>query len=121
MVRIGRQLHGSARGRFRRSLASIKALEAEHGSLPDTLMTISPSGSVHRYYKHPGAGIKIKNSVGQIGPGVDIRGDGGMVIAPPSIKPGVGEYRWLNDLPIADAPAWLIEAASKKAAKKPSS
>jgi hypothetical protein len=102
-------------------LASIKALEAEHGSLPDTLMAISPSGSVHRYYKHPGAGIKIKNSVSQIGPGVDIRGDGGMVIAPPSIKPGVGEYRWLNDLPIADAPAWLIEAASKKEVKKSSS
>ena len=101
-------------------LASIKALEAEHGLLPETLMAVSPSGSVHRYYNHPGAGIKIKNSVSQIGPGVDVRGDGGMVIAPPSIKPGVGEYRWLNDLPIADAPAWLIEAA-KKEAKKSSS
>jgi bifunctional DNA primase/polymerase-like protein/primase-like protein len=101
-------------------VASIKALQAEHGSLPKTLMAISPSGSVHRYYKHPGAGIKIKNSVGKMALGVDIRGDGGMVIAPPSIKPGVGQYRWLNDLPIADAPAWLIEAATKKEAKKSS-
>jgi hypothetical protein len=106
-------------------LASIKALEAEHGALPDTLTAVSPSGSVHRYYRHPGAEIKIKNSVSEIAPGVDLRGDGGMVIAPPSIKPGAGEYKWLNDLPVADAPPWLIEAAREKPkpekAKKPSS
>ena len=106
-------------------LASIEALEDEHGPLPETLMAISPSGSVHRYDKYPGPGIKIKNSVDEIAPGVDIRGDGGMVIAPPSIKPGAGEYKWLNDLPVADAPLWLIEAAREKPkpekAKKPSS
>src|SRR5262249_52713099 len=58
--------------------------------------------------RHPGAEIKIKNSVSEIAPGVDIRGDGGMVIAPPSVKPGAGVYRWLNLLPVADAPAWLL-------------
>jgi hypothetical protein len=82
-------------------IASISALEDEHGPLPETLMAISPSGSVHRYYNHPGPGTKIKNSVGEIAPGVDIRGDGGMVIAPPSVKPGAGKYKWLNDLPVA--------------------
>ena len=41
-------------------LTSIKNLEAEHGPLPDTLMAISPSGSIHRYYRHPGADIYIK-------------------------------------------------------------
>jgi hypothetical protein len=106
-------------------LASIKALEARHGPFPETLMAASPSGSVHRYYKHPCNGSKIKNSVSEIAPGVDIRGDGGMVIAPPSIKPGAGEYNWLNDLPVADAPVWLIEAAQEKPKaekpKKPSS
>jgi bifunctional DNA primase/polymerase-like protein/primase-like protein len=103
-------------------LASIKALEAEHGSLPETLKAVSPTGSEHYYFNHPGHGVKIKNSVSAIAPGVDVRGDGGMVIAPPSVKPGVGEYRWLNHLPVADAPAWLIEAASKQnEAKKPSS
>jgi hypothetical protein len=95
-------------------IASIKALEAQHGPFPETLMAISPSGSVHRYYKHPGSGIKVKNSVSEIAPGVDIRGDGGMVIAPPSVKPGAGKYSWLNDLPVADAPPWLLEAAREK-------
>ena len=87
-------------------LASIKALEAENGPFPETRMAVSPSGSIHRYYGHPGADIYIKNSTSEIAPGVDVRGDGGMVIAPPSIRPGVGKYCWLNDLPIADAPAW---------------
>jgi Bifunctional DNA primase/polymerase, N-terminal len=95
-------------------IASISALEDEHGPLPETLMAISPSGSVHRYYKHPGPGIKIKNSVSEIAPGVDIRGDGGMVIAPPSVKPDAGKYKWLNDLPVTDAPPWLIQAAREK-------
>ena len=95
-------------------LASINMLEAEHGPFPETRMVISPSGSIHRYYRHPGGGVKIWNSTSELAPGVDVRGDGGMVIAPPSIKPGVGEYRWLNALPIADAPAWLIEASSKQ-------
>ena len=30
-----------------------------------------------------------------------------MVIAPPSLRPGKGEYRWLNDAPIVAAPDWL--------------
>ena len=104
--------------------ASLRKLEAQHGPLPETLMAISPSGSKHYYFRHPGGGIWISNSVGErgggLGPGIDVRGDGGIMIAPPSVKPGVGEYRWLNDLPIADAPAWLIERTTKqKVAKKP--
>ncbi|OSI79306.1 hypothetical protein BSZ21_01510 [Bradyrhizobium canariense] len=102
-------------------LASIRELEIEHGPFPETRIAVSPSGSVHRYYRHPGAGVYIKNSTSELAPGVDVRGDGGMVIAPPSIKPGVGEYRWLNDLPIADAPVWLIEAATKQKEGKKSS
>ncbi|WP_192738427.1 bifunctional DNA primase/polymerase [Bradyrhizobium sp. OAE829] len=100
-------------------LASIQALEAEHGPLPETRMAVSPSGSIHRYFLHPGAGIYIKNSTSELASGVDVRGDGGMVIAPPSIKPDIGEYRWENDVPIAHAPGWLIERVSKKEVKKP--
>jgi hypothetical protein len=102
-------------------LASMRELEATHGPFPETLMAMSPSGSIHRYYQHPGDGIKIWSRSGAIAPGVDIKGDGGMVIAPPSVKPGAGRYRWLNDLPVAEAPAWLIEAASKQNEAKRSS
>src|SRR5262249_30400089 len=83
-----------------------------HGPLPDTLMSGSPSGSRHRYYNSP-KGVVIKNSTSSIGPGIDVRGEGGMVIAPPSVRSD-GAYRWLNDNPIADASQWLIDLASGK-------
>lgn len=87
--------------------AELAKLEAMHGTLPATLEAISPSGSVHRYFKHPG--FKIKNSASLIGPGIDVRGDGGMVVGPPSVKLGKGVYSWRNDFPIADAPPWLFD------------
>src|SRR3954453_8864942 len=46
-------------------LASIKALEAEHGAFPQTLMAVSPSGSVHRYFKTP-IGLEIRNSTSKL-------------------------------------------------------
>lgn len=92
-------------------IASLRKLEAEHGTLPETLMGIRPSGSPHRYFNYP-HGVTIRNSTSKIGPGIDVLGDGGMVIAPPSLRPGKGTYRWLNAAPVADAPAWLIELAT---------
>src|SRR5262249_37974099 len=77
-------------------------------------MSESPSGSRHRYFNQP-KGVVIKNSTSSIGPGIDVRGEGGMVIAPPSVR-GDGAYRWLNDNPIADLPQWLIDLAVGKSA-----
>jgi hypothetical protein len=37
-----------------------------------------------------------------------------MSVVPPSIKPGKGAYSWLNDLPVADAPPWLLELIRKE-------
>jgi hypothetical protein len=91
---------------------SLRELEDEHGKLPDTLTGISPSGSRHYYYKWPDdLKDEIRNSTSVMGIGIDVRGFGGMVVAPPSIKPDVGAYRWINNLPIADAPQWLVKAA----------
>jgi hypothetical protein len=92
-------------------LANLRKLEAEHGKLPDTLMAESPTGSLHYYFKMP-PGVTIRS--GGLISGVDVKGDGGMVIAPPSVRPGVGAYRWLNDAPIADAPQWLLDMVVSK-------
>jgi hypothetical protein len=94
--------------------SSLAQLEAEHGSLPATLMACSPSGSIHRYFRHPGDGIKIRNRASELGAGVDVRGDGGMVIAPPSVNLDGRRYRWINKLPIAAMPAWLVELTREK-------
>jgi hypothetical protein len=95
---------------------SLTQLEIKHGALPETLQAISPSGSVHRYFKHPG--IKIISSASQLGPGIDVKGDGGMVIAPPTVRPGVGVYRWLNRNPIASMPNWLVELTREPPPKR---
>jgi hypothetical protein len=98
---------------------SLAQLETKHGALPETLKAISPSGSVHRYFKHPGNSIKIKGSASELGAGIDVRADGGMVIAPPTVRPGVGVYRWINRNPIAEPPAWLIELTKDKQPPRP--
>jgi hypothetical protein len=48
--------------------------------------------------------------VGKIAPGIDIRADGGYVLAPPSVHPSGKQYAWSVDCAsaIAEAPAWLL-------------
>ena len=87
-------------------IASLAMVVAKYGALPDTLMAESPSGSLHHYFRYPDH-VRIVNSASKIAPGIDVRGDGGMVVAPPSVKPDVGSYRWINNNAIADAPDWL--------------
>ena len=87
-------------------LKELEALEKKHGKLPLALTSKTPSDSIHRYFKHPGGGIKLKSM--SIAAGVDVKADGGMVVAPPS-KRSDGKYKWLNNAPIAEAPEWLIE------------
>jgi hypothetical protein len=93
--------------------ASLRQLESQYGKLPTTLTAESPSGSVHFYFKYLD-GLIIRNSTSKIAPGIDVRGEGGMVVAPPSIKPGVGAYRWRKRGAVADAPDWLIELAKQE-------
>ena len=86
---------------------ALSALEKAHGKLPDTLMSKSPTGSIHRFYKHPGKGIKLKSM--SIAAGVDVKADGGMVVIPPSVRHD-GRYEWIDlDQPIAEPPQWLID------------
>jgi putative DNA primase/helicase len=92
-------------------IASMKALQDKHGPLPRTLQAISPSGSIHWYWRYPDTGTVITSSTSRIAIGVDVKGEGGMVVAPPTVKPDGGVYRWFNNNPIADAPDWLLKAA----------
>lgn len=88
--------------------ASLEALTLDHGPLPLTLKAESPSGSVHYYWAWP-EGIHIGGgTTSRLGAGIDTKGDGGMVIAPPSVRAD-GVYRWLNETPIVHAPTWLVE------------
>jgi len=70
---------------------SLKAL----GDLPRTA-TVKTGGGWHYYFKCP-EGVDIRNSAGKLGPGLDIRGAGGYVVAPPSMHVSGVRYKWLID------------------------
>jgi KaiC/GvpD/RAD55 family RecA-like ATPase len=88
---------------------SLADLIAQYGKLPETPISKTGSGGEHIFFKHPG--VEIRNSAGKLGQGLDIRGDGGYVVAPPSLHPNGNRYEWIfkpSQTPLADMPAWMI-------------
>ena len=95
---------------------TLKALERERGQLPRTAEVLTGGGGRHLLFRHPGR--DVRNSAGQLGPGLDVRGDGGYVVAPPSVHENGRQYRWVRNLErgLADSPAWLEDTARRFAA-----
>lgn len=94
--------------------AALDILEARHGALPPTRTCITGSGGAHYYYRWPEGrdcrnrqGIRIDGQLAAL----DVRADGGYVVAPPSIHPDTKKaYRWAEGhMDIAEAPAWLLD------------
>lgn len=78
------------------------------GDIPETLAVATPTGGLHLYLRHPG--FPVPNSASVLGPGIDVRGDGGYLVLPPSSHRVGGRYEWIDpNVPIAEAPAWLLE------------
>ncbi len=89
---------------------SADRLEAEHGPFPPTPTVATGGGGGHLYFCHPGGAVP--NSAGRIAPGIDLRGDGGYVIAPPSGHVSGTAYEWAGgyapgDVALAVPPRWL--------------
>ncbi|MFI7598423.1 bifunctional DNA primase/polymerase [Actinoplanes sp. NPDC049681] len=77
--------------------------------MPPTRCVRTGSGGWHLYYRHPG-GTLAKNLDKRGHPGIDIKADGGYVVAPPSIHPGTRQpYRRLGDRKAIEMPPPLIE------------
>lgn len=88
-------------------------MEAEHGPLPDTARVTSPNGGLHIYYKYV---VGTRNR-GALGAGVDIRSEGGYVLAAGSTMANGRSYKWVTDTrDIADAPSWLLDLLLPKSA-----
>lgn len=94
-----------------RGYDTLADLEEQHGPLPETLTVITGSGGNHLYFTHP-QGQLIRNDAGRrLGPGLDIRGEGGQVVAPGSTHPNGTAYEFDADtehLEPAEAPQWLL-------------
>jgi hypothetical protein len=90
---------------------SLARLESECGSLPHTVEALTGGGGRHLYFAHPG-GV-VHNRVG-LEPGIDVRGDGGYIVAPPSVHPSGKRYAWVaarspGEAPLAPLPPTLLE------------
>lgn len=89
--------------------AALAALEETHGKLAETVEAMTGGGGRHLYFTHPGG--DIRNRTG-FAPGLDLRADGGIVVAPPSIHPSGKPYRWRQghapeEIALARLPVWL--------------
>lgn len=93
---------------------TLKDWERENGNLPDTWQSITGRGGNHLFYK---SSRQITNKAGILD-GIDIRGEGGYIVAPPSIHSNGKHYEWEqdpNEFILADATETvykLIETAS---------
>ena len=95
---------------------SLAELEQQHGALPDTVEALTGGGGRHLYFCHPGG--TVHNRVG-LKPGIDLRGDGGLVVVPPSVHPSGQRYNWEvshhpADVRLAAMPPWLRDLAKSK-------
>jgi hypothetical protein len=87
--------------------ASLRNLQDEHGELPETLTQKTGGGGVQYFFAYPG-NSKIKNSASKIAKDIDVRGEGGYVILPPSGHPSGGRYEWVSLSKPVPAPPWLL-------------
>lgn len=89
---------------------SLTELERVFGPLPPTVETITGGGGRHLFFKHPGGTVRNRSN---IHPGVDVRGDGGYVVAAPSVHVSGGAYSWRpgrgpGEIGLAEIPGWLL-------------
>lgn len=87
----------------------------EGKDLPPTTCTTTGSGGAHYIFKHPGG--EVRNFARRL-PGLDLRGDGGYIVAPPSVHPSGGIYEWGLPPEMEQprwAPAWLKDLLEVKA------
>lgn len=100
---------------------ALEALEAQHGALPITVQQRTGRGR-HVCFRWDPAGPEMRNRSRVGGAAIDVRANGGYIVAPPSVHPGDEKkgippgriYAWAwgrapDDLAFADAPGWLIE------------
>lgn len=71
---------------------------------PATLSVRTPSGGEHWYFTSSRAirnGVKVFDGI------LDIRGEGGFVVAPPSMHLSGGQYEFIDLSPIMNMPEWV--------------
>lgn len=88
-------------------VAALLTFRQQGHTLPNTL-SVSTGRGTHIYFRWA-EGLSIRNSAGRLAKGLDIRGDGGYAIIPPSIHANGEPYAYGDPRePVMDAPEWLL-------------
>lgn len=90
--------------------AALERLERRYGPLSATVEAATGGGGRHLYFAHPGGLIRNRAGLAQ---GIDLRGDGGYIVAPPSTHTSGRLYEWVpgrtpDEIPLAPLPRWLM-------------
>jgi KaiC/GvpD/RAD55 family RecA-like ATPase len=72
---------------------TLAAYEEKHGKLPPTREVLTGGGGRHLYFL-VADGVTVRNGANVLGPGVDVRGEGGYVLVPPSSHVSGRTYEW---------------------------
>jgi hypothetical protein len=89
---------------------ALERLEQRFGELSPTVEAITGGDGRHLYFAHPGGLTRNRAGLAQ---GIDLRGDGGYIVAPPSIHPTGVPYEWApgrspDDITLAPLPRWIL-------------
>ena len=102
----------------------LAALEHDHSPLPESGVVYTGGGGWHLYLRHPLARrVPNRRNIGGY-PGIDLKADGGYVVAPPSKHPGTGrEYAFdavldPQEIELAPCPAWLDDLAGEPTSRR---
>jgi len=93
---------------------SLAVLEAVHGPIPPTVGAFTGGGGEHLYFRHPHTFVPCR----PIAPGLDLKGDGGLVVCPPSVHVSGRHYGWKpgcapGEVAVGDTPWWVRLAAPR--------
>lgn len=91
---------------------SLLDLTSQQRRLPDTVQCLTGGGGKHFYFQT--TQTILHNSAGKLAPGLDIRAEGGFVVAPPSLHKSGRCYEWETssdpaNVPVAPIPNWLLQ------------
>ena len=89
---------------------SLAELEQDYGPLPETPEALTGGGGRHLYFGYPTSPL---HNLAGLKPGIDLRAEGGIVIAPPSLHASGRTYEWEvshhpDETPASDLPSWLL-------------
>ena len=101
---------------------TLAELEDAYGPLPATYEVVTGTGGRHLYFAWPTDGTDVRNSAsGRLGADLDVRGEGGFVVAPPTIHPNGRPYEVEASSPddLAEAPEWVLALLAEPTPARP--